>query len=148
MNVENVNLEYIEAPRLPQLKFYLKIICISYLMENTNMSDFIKSIIKSNHIFNNLSLKSKPQVIETLSKSDIAIIQVDIWNTQSVQKAKNLINRCFNIGSYIVTIHDANMIPSALQCKNCWKWDYTTFACQIQELKYIKYNGSYKSEHH
>jgi len=63
MNVENVNLEYIEASRLPQLKFYLKIICISYLMENTNihiMSDFIKSIIKSNHIFNNLSLVSKP----------------------------------------------------------------------------------------
>ena len=63
MNVENVNLEYIEASRLPQLKFYLKIICISYLMENTNihiMSDFIKSIIKSNHIFNNLLLVSKP----------------------------------------------------------------------------------------
>jgi len=63
MNIENVNLEYIEAPRLPQLKFYLKIICIPYLMENTNisiMSDFIKSIIKSNHIFNNISLVSKP----------------------------------------------------------------------------------------
>ena len=48
-NVKNVNLEYIEAPRLPQLKFYLKIIGIPYLMENTNipiMSDFIESIIK------------------------------------------------------------------------------------------------------
>ena len=80
-NVENVNLEYIEAPRLPQLKFYLKIICIPYLMENTNipiMSDFIESIIKSNHIFNNLSLVSKPQVIKASSKSDIAIIQVGI----------------------------------------------------------------------
>ena len=63
MNVENVNLEYIKAFRLPQLKFYLKIIYIPYLMENTNIliiSDFIKSIIKSNHIFNNLSLVSKP----------------------------------------------------------------------------------------
>ena len=144
MNVENVNLEYIEAPRLPQLKFYLKIICIPYLMESNNipiMSNFIKSIIKSNHIFNNISLVSKPQVIEALSKSDIAIIQVDIWNTQSIQKAKNMINRYFNIGSYIVIIHDANMNPSAFQCKNCWKWDYTTFACQVQELKYIKYNS-------
>ena len=63
MNVENVNLEYIEAPRLPQLKFYLKIIDIPYFIENTNISiilDFIESIIKSNHIFNNLSLVSKP----------------------------------------------------------------------------------------
>ena len=80
-NVENVNLEYIEAPRLPQLKFYLKIIGIPYFIENTNISimlDFIESIIKSNHIFNNLSLVSKPQVIKASSKSDIAIIQVDI----------------------------------------------------------------------
>ena len=80
-NVENVNLEYIEAPRLPQLKFYVKIIGIPYFIENTNISimlDFIESIIKSNHIFNNLSLVSKPQVIKALSKSDIAIIQVDI----------------------------------------------------------------------
>jgi len=63
MNVENINLEYIESPRLPQLKFYLKIICIPYLMESNNipiMSNFIKSIIKSNHIFNNISLVSKP----------------------------------------------------------------------------------------
>ena len=80
-NVENVNLEYIEAPRLPQLKFYVKIIGIPYFIENTNISimlDFIESIIKSNHIFNNLSLVSKPQVIKASSKSDIAIIQVDI----------------------------------------------------------------------
>ena len=80
-NVENVNLEYIEAPRLPQLKFYLKIIGIPYFIENTNISimlDFIESIIKSNHIFNNLSLVSKPQVIKASSKSDIAIIQVGI----------------------------------------------------------------------
>ena len=120
MNIENVNLEYIDAPRLPQLKFYLKIICISYLMENTNihiMSNFIKSIIKSNYIFNNLLLVSKPQVIEILSESDIAIIWVDIQNTQSVQKAKNMINRCFNIGSYIVTIYNANMNSSAPSAK-------------------------------
>ena len=80
-NVENVNLEYIEASRLPQLKFYVKIIGIPYFIENTNISimlDFIESIIKSNHIFNNLSLVSKPQVIKASSKSDIAIIQVDI----------------------------------------------------------------------
>ena len=80
-NIENVNLEYIEAPRLPQLKFYLKITGIPYFIENTNISimlDFIESIIKSNHIFNNLSLVSKPQVIKASSKSDIAIIQIDI----------------------------------------------------------------------
>jgi len=60
-NVDNVNSEDIEAPRLPQSKSYLKIIGISYFLENTNVSitlDFVESIIK--YIFNNLLLTSKP----------------------------------------------------------------------------------------
>ena len=59
-NVKNINSEDIELSRLPQSKFYLKIIGISYLIENSNVSissDFVETIIiKSNHVFNNLSL--------------------------------------------------------------------------------------------
>jgi len=61
-NVKNINSEDIKTPRLSQLKSYLKIIGISYFMENTNIlitPDFVESIIKVNHIFNNLLLTSK-----------------------------------------------------------------------------------------
>ena len=61
-NVKNINLEDIKAPRLPQSKSYLKIIGIPYFMKNTNIpiiTDFIKTIIKTNYIFNNLILISK-----------------------------------------------------------------------------------------
>jgi len=60
-NIENIKSEDIETLQLPQLKSYLKIY-IPYFMENTNIpiiSDFVKSIIKFNHIFNNLLLASK-----------------------------------------------------------------------------------------
>jgi len=59
----------------------LSIIGISYFMKNTNVpitSDFVESVIKANHIFNNLSLVSKPCVIKALSKSNMAIVWVDI----------------------------------------------------------------------
>ena len=78
-NVDNVNSEDIEAPRLPQSKSYLKIIGISYFLENTNISitsDFVESIIK--YIFNNLLLTSKPWVIKALHKSDMAVVWVNI----------------------------------------------------------------------
>ena len=61
-NIENIKSEDIETLQLSQLKSYLKIY-IPYFMENTNIpiiSDFVKSIIKFNHIFNNLLLASKP----------------------------------------------------------------------------------------
>ena len=59
-----------------------------------------------------------------------------------------LINRCFNVGNYIVTIWGANMNPGIPQCKNCWKWGHSTFSCRIQGAKCVKYNSLYKSEHH
>jgi len=50
-------------------------------MENTNTSinsSMIETILKSNYIFNNVSLTSKPQVIKVSSKSDMAIVWLDI----------------------------------------------------------------------
>ena len=49
------------------------------------------------------------------------IIWIDIWDIKSSSKAKGLINRCFNVERYIVTIQGANMNPSIPQYKNCWK---------------------------
>ena len=105
-------------------------------------------ILKQNHIFDNISLASKPRVIKVSPKSDMSIIWLDIWDVQSSSNAKMLINRCFNVGNYITTIRGANMNPGVLQCKNCWKWGHTTFLCRIQEAKCIKCNGPHKLEHH
>ena len=90
-------------------------------MEDTNISinlSVIESITQFTHIFNNIYLVSKPHIIKVSSKSDMAIIWIDIWNAQSGTKVKCLINRCFNISNYIVIIWEANMNPGILQCKN------------------------------
>ena len=99
--------EQISSPRLPQSKSYLKIIGIPYNSENTNScisSDNVESILKSNHIFNNIILTSKPRIIKISPKSDMAIIWIDIWDTQSGLNTKNIINRHFNVGSFITTV--------------------------------------------
>ena len=106
-NIKNINSEDMEFSYLPQLKSYLKISGILYLMENTNMlvsSGIVKSILKINHIFNNIMIILKSCIIKTLPKSDMAIVWLDIWNIQSSSRAKSLINRCFNVESYIATI--------------------------------------------
>ena len=68
-------------------------------------------IIKFTHIFNNIYITSKPYVIKVSPKSDMAIIWVNIWDSQSGISARILINQCFNVGSYITTIQGANMNP-------------------------------------
>jgi len=94
-------------------------------MDGTNMPinfNIMESVIKTTHIFDNVNIASKPHVVKVLPKSDMAIIWIDIWDSQSSSTAKKLINCCFNISSFITTIREANMNSSIPQCKNCWKW--------------------------
>ena len=148
----DINSLQVEEPRLSKSKSYLKIISILYYPHENSQekltSNNIKTILKQNHIFDNISLASKSRVIKISPKSDILIVWIDIWNIQSGSNAKMLINRCFNVGKYIITIQGANMNPSVLQCKNCWKWGHATFLCRIQGSRCVKCNGPHKSEHH
>ena len=83
-NTDNMNLEDIQDSCLPQSKSYLKILGLSYLLENTNTSmdsGVIKNIIKTTHIFNNIKVASKRHVCKVSPKSDIAIIWINIWDS-------------------------------------------------------------------
>jgi len=113
----NINVENVEVPHLPQSKSYLKIIDIFNLLESTKTpisANVVESIIKSNHIFNNIAIALRSYIIKVFSKLDIAIIWLGIWNVQSSNNIRGLINRCFNVGSHIATIQGANMNPEAL----------------------------------
>ena len=151
-NNNSINAIQVEDSRLPKSKSYLKITRIPFYPHSNSqeklLSSDVETILKQNHIFNNISLASKPRVIKVLPKSDMAIVWIDIWDVQSGQNAKLLINRCFNIGNYIAMVREANMNPGVPQCKNCWKWGHSTFLCQIQGAKCIKCNGPHKFEHH
>ena len=82
-NTNHIKINNIEVPHLSQSKLYLKIIDISYFYKNTNISltvDVVKTIIKNNHIFNNITIASRPRVIKVFPKSNIDIIWLDIWD--------------------------------------------------------------------
>ena len=75
--LNDVNLNDIISPKLSQSKFYLKILDISYFIDNTNLSvifDIIERVIKITYIFNNIVLASYPQVIKIFSKSNMTIV--------------------------------------------------------------------------
>ena len=134
-NADNIDALQVEVPWLLQSKSYLKIIGILYFPHNNSQdqltSSDVKEIIKQNQIFDNITLTSRPCVIKVSLKSDMSIIWIDIWDIQSGSRAKSLINWCFSVERYIATIREANMNPRVPQCKNCWKWEHTTFSCRI-----------------
>ena len=141
----------ISFPRLPQSKSYLKIVGIPYINNITNShfsSDDVESILRSSHIFNDIVLASRPCIIKVSPKSDMSIIWIDIWDSQSGSNAKKIINRRFNVESFIATVWGANMNLGVPQCKNCWKWGHMAGVCHIQGTKCLKCNGPHLVEHH
>ena len=87
--------DQMSSPRLPQLKSYLKIVGIPYVNEQSNLHispEDLKKILKNNHIFNNIVLASRLKIIKVSPKSDMAIIWIDIWDTQNGFKVKSIIN--------------------------------------------------------
>jgi len=117
-NTNHINSGTIKMLHLSQSKFYLKMIDVSYLIENVPInSSIIETILKNNYIFNNVLIVSKTHIIKVSSKLDMAIVWLDIWNVQSSSKAKSLINQYFNVRSYITTIQGTNMNLDVLQYK-------------------------------
>ena len=150
-SINNVSSDNVQIPQLPQLKLCLKIISILFFIEDTNtpiMLDNIKAIIKASHIFNDLTLTSKSRVIKAFPKSNMTVIWIDVWDTQSRKNGKILINRYFNIRRYIATIHGANINLAIPQYKNCQKQEHSTFMCRIQDSNCAKYNELHKSEYY
>ena len=81
-NSNVINALQVEEPCLPQSKSYLKIIGILFFPHGNTQDCLspsnVKLILKQNQIFNNITLVSRPRVIKVSSKSDMAIIWLDI----------------------------------------------------------------------
>jgi len=149
-SIEGIGLNEVAAPRLPQSKSYLKIIGIPYLQPSglAITSEDIANYLKNSDLFEGTTLAAKPCVIKTSLKSDMAIIWVDIWDSQNGSKAKTLINHSFNFGRYIATFRGTSMNLGVPQCHNCWKWGHTTFSCKVHCSKCQKCGGPYKIKNH
>jgi len=71
----------------------------------------IEEVIKKTHLFNNIVLTSQSHIIKASPKFNMAVIWVNVWDSQNGIKAKSLIKRCFNIGYHIATILRTNISP-------------------------------------
>jgi len=92
-NVKNVNPDSIEISCLPKSKLYMKIIGLPHKIEQGVITpDYIEGVLKDMHLFKDIVLASKLCIIKALPKSDMAVVWVDIWDSQSGSCAKNIIN--------------------------------------------------------
>ena len=54
---------------------------------------------------------SKLHIIKISPKLDMAIVWIDIWDTQNSNNVKKIINKHFNVESVIMTVRGTNINP-------------------------------------
>ena len=92
-NIQNINPDVIKSPHLVKFKSYLKIVGLSYIMEQGIITpNIIKDILKELYLFKDVTLASKLYIIKVSPKSNIAVVWIDIWDFQSSSTAKNIVN--------------------------------------------------------
>jgi len=94
-NANNLDFNDVKDAQLPQSKSYLKILGIPYFIENTNTPidlNVLEGIIKATHVFNNIKLASKPHICKILPNLDVAIVWINIWDSQNGLSIKKIIN--------------------------------------------------------
>jgi len=83
------------SPRLPQSKSYLKILSVPFFGNNSlnpvNNSQ-VEEILSKTEMFHGITLAACPRVIRASRNSDMAVIWIDIWDSQNGTKAKTVIN--------------------------------------------------------
>ena len=73
--IDNIDLVSIKVSYLSKSKSYMKIIGLPYNSElGVITPNFIEGILKETHLFNNITLASKPCVIKVFPKSDKAVV--------------------------------------------------------------------------
>lgn len=98
------------------------------------------------YIFSDVALASKPYIIKVSFNSNLAIIWVNIWDSQNSSIVKSIVNQYFNIRKFITTICRTNVNPGVPQYKNCWKSGHLTLTCQSHVFRYAKYNRPHNTE--
>jgi len=94
-NTNNLDVNDIQDAQLSQSKSYSKILGIPYLIENTNNHidlNVLEGIIKATYVFNDIKIAFKPCVCKVSPKSNMAIMWIDIWDSQNSSSTKKIIN--------------------------------------------------------
>jgi len=94
-------------PHLPQSKFFLKVLGVSYWNSRTSLSITpvqVAEALSSSPLFEGVTLVSMPHIMKASPSSDMSVIWIDIWDSQKRSKDKMLINHLFNFECHTATV--------------------------------------------
>jgi len=136
---------------LPTSTSYLKLVDIPYLfphMGQTITPEKVMDYIRRSPVASSVILMAPPCVVHNSAASDMATVYLNIANTVSRVRAKEVINRPIQMGGAVAYICAAKANPGVALCQRCWKWGHPSSACRGLQAKCPLCMGPHSREHH
>jgi len=135
---------------LPTSTSYLKLVDAPYLslagqtITPTKVMEFIQRSPAASSVI----LMAPLRVVCNLVVLNMATVYLNIANTVSGARAKEVINRPLQMGGKVAYICAVKANPGVALCQCCWKWGHPSSACHGLQAKCPLCMGLHGREHH
>jgi hypothetical protein len=97
---------------------------------------------------NGLSCVCTPRVIRSKGSNDMAVVFMDVWDSQNGFNTSNIVNKMYHLGGKLIHIEYARPREFVPQCQKCWLWTHSTKGCRINHQKCARCHGGHQTENH
>ena len=136
---------------LPTSMSYLKLVDVPYLFPHTGQTVTLEKVmeyIQRSPVASSVILTAPLRVVHNSAASDMATVYLNITDTVSGARSKEVINRPIQMGGSVAYIHAAKANPGVALCQCCWKWGHPSSACRGLQAKCPLCMGPHSREHH
>jgi len=138
------------AAVLPTSMLYLKLVDVPYLSlaGQTITPQKVMEFIQRSPAASSVVLTAPLWVVHNSAASNMATVYLNIADTVSGARAKEVISKPLQMGGKVVYIRAAKANPGMVLCQCCWKWGHPSSACCALQVKCPLCMGPHGREHH
>jgi len=136
---------------LPTSMSYLKLVDMLYLSAHTGQTitpEKVMEYIQRLPAASSVILMAPLHIVRNSAASDTATIYLNITDTVSGARAKEVTNWPLQMGGLVSYICAAKANPGIVLCQCCWKWGHPSLACCTLQAKCLLCMGPHGREHH
>ncbi|KAF7768456.1 hypothetical protein Agabi119p4_7699 [Agaricus bisporus var. burnettii] len=98
--------------------------------------------------FRGLECVRRPAVVRSRGSRDMAVAFVDVWDSKTGSRTKDLVNKVYHIRGKLIKVEYARQREFVPQCQKCWKWNHGTSRCRLSHQLCARCSQPHKTKNH
>jgi hypothetical protein len=116
--------------------------------EDILTSDNVIEHMQSVEQFVGLECVRKPAVVRSKGLNDMAVVFMDVWDSQNGFHMCNIVNKIYHIGGKLIKVEYARPREFVPQCQKCWRWNHSTKGCHLNHERCARCGGGHCTANH